>query len=189
MSYQTPQKERSEAHELTRLFQDYSSDMLTYARYRLGGLHNDMAEDIVQEAFLALWKNMSILEKIPPEDRKRFLLSIVKCRVVDFYRKKPSADKVSIDDDESFFQLPDFSPSIETQAEGKELLDEIRAAIRDLDDTYRSVMEMKYIFHLKESEIAKLLNLSEKNVSVRVFRGRQKLQELLRERMQEIKGN
>ncbi len=70
MSYQTPQKERSEANDLTNLFQDYSSDMLTYARYRLGGLHNDMAEDIVQEAFLSLWKNMGILEKVPHGSRK-----------------------------------------------------------------------------------------------------------------------
>lgn len=188
MPYQTPQKERSEANELTNLFQNYSPEMLTYARYRLGGPYNGMAEDVVQESFLALWKNMSILEKIPPEQHKRLLLSIVKCRIVDFFRKELSADKVSIDDGESYFQFPDFSPSIETQMEGKELLDEIRAAIHDLNDTYRSVMEMKYIFHLKESEIAKLLNLSEKNVSVRVYRGRQQLQELLRKRMQEIKG-
>ncbi len=188
MSYQTPQKERSEANDLTNLFQDYSSDMLTYARYRLGGLHNDMAEDIVQEAFLSLWKNMGILEKVPPEDRKRFLLSIVKCRVVDFFRKEPSADKVSIDDDESYFQLQDFSPSIEVQMETKELSEAIHAAIQKLGDTYRPVMEMKYIFHLKESDIAKLLNLPEKTVSVRIYRGRQQLQELLRERMLEIQG-
>ena len=49
MSYQTPQKERSEANDLTNLFQDYSSDMLTYARYRLGGLHNDMAEGAARQ--------------------------------------------------------------------------------------------------------------------------------------------
>ena len=81
MSCKTPQNGKREARELTRLFRDYSSDMLTYAHYKLGELHTDMAEDIVQESFLALWKNMGILEKVPPEDRKRFLLSIVKCRV------------------------------------------------------------------------------------------------------------
>ena len=188
MSCKTPQNGKREARELTRLFRDYSSDMLTYAHYKLGDLHTDMAEDIVQESFLALWKNMGILEKVPPEDRKRFLFSIVKCRVVDFFRKEPSADKVSIDDDESYFQLQDFSPSIEVQMETKELSEAIHAAIQKLGDTYRPVMEMKYIFHLKESDIAKLLNLPEKTVSVRIYRGRQQLQELLRERMLEIHG-
>lgn len=178
--------ERSQADELTRLCEEYSADMLAYARYKLGELHSGMAEDIVQESFLALWKNMRILEKVPLENRKRFLLSIVKCRVMDFFRNRPSADKVSIDDDESFFQLPDFSPAIETQIEGKELFDEICAAIQELSDTYRSVMEMKYIFHLKESEIARLLNLPKKTINVQVFRGKQKLRELLKDRMQEI---
>jgi len=186
MLSQISQKERSESDELATIFNEYSSDMLTYARYRLGGLHSDMAEDIVQESFLALWKNMDILEQINPEDRKRFLISVVKCRVVDFLRKKPDIQKISIDDDESFLQLPDLSPSIENRTEGQELYNEIRAAIHKLDETYRSVMEMKYIFHLKESEMARLLNISEKNISVRVVRGRKKLQKILKERFQQF---
>ena len=161
--------------------------MLTYARYRLGGLYSDMAEDIVQESFIALWKNMNILEQIKPEDRKRFLLSVVKCRAVDFLRKKPAVQKVSIDDDESFIQLPDSAPSTESLTEGKELYHEIRTAIGQLDDIYCSVMEMKYIFHLTEKEMAKLLNISEKNVNIRVFRGRKKLQELLKEQFKDSK--
>lgn len=53
--------------------------------------------------------------------------------------------------------------------------------IRSLPDTYRLVCELKYIHGCKEREIADILNLTVKNVSVRIVRGRKKLIHMLRE--------
>ena len=57
----------------------------------------------------------------------------------------------------------------------------LKSCIRNLSDTYREVLEMKFLFHMKEREIAQALGISEKNVSVRIFRGRQLLKKMIRE--------
>jgi RNA polymerase sigma factor (sigma-70 family) len=53
-------------------------------------------------------------------------------------------------------------------------------SIRRLDENYRVVLECRYLHELSEQETADLLGLSQKTVSVRSYRGKQKLKELLR---------
>ena len=53
--------------------------------------------------------------------------------------------------------------------------------IRALSDPYRIVLTLKYVNDMTDKEIAALLDLSEKTVSVRLSRGRQKLRKALEE--------
>lgn len=50
----------------------------------------------------------------------------------------------------------------------------------ELDDSYRVVFEYKYIYRMSDKEIGDILGISAKNVNVRCFRARKKLQEMLR---------
>lgn len=52
-------------------------------------------------------------------------------------------------------------------------------AIDALGDTYRDVCRLKYINGLKERQIASLLDLKEKTVNQRIFRGKQILKKIL----------
>ena len=56
--------------------------------------------------------------------------------------------------------------------------------IHALGDTYREVCDLKFVSGYREREIAEILGISEKNVSVRIFRGRRKLIEMLKEKME-----
>ena len=56
----------------------------------------------------------------------------------------------------------------------------ILKAIDNLSDTYQLVCKLKYINGLKEREIAEVLDLPAKTVSLRIFRGKQILRESLK---------
>ena len=55
------------------------------------------------------------------------------------------------------------------------------ALIRSMPETYRQVLEMKFVLEMKDKEIGKALGLSADAVSQRVRRGRKLLIEKLRE--------
>ena len=77
--------------------------------------------------------------------------------------------------------LSDDAPSVVDRILEQEGYEFLKSCIRNLRDTFREVCEMKYVLHMKEREIAQALGISEKNVSVRIFRGRRKLQKMIRE--------
>lgn len=163
-----------------KLFEAYSSDMVRYAAYKLGEPYSRFAEDVVQEAFASLCKNSDTIKNIDPKDHKRFLFSVVKCRVVDILRLEQKNGSLSLDSEPSFpLTAPD--PSVESAVEGIELEEKLRLALGQLDEAYRTILELKLVFHLKGSEIAKLLGISEKNAGVRIFRARQKLLQTIEE--------
>lgn len=163
------------------MFEKYSSDMITYAQYKLGDRFEQSAEDIVQETFLSLWNNPKILESIKEEDQKRLLVTIVKYRTADFFRtEKEQSSNISTDDEQIILDLADTGQSVESLIEEKEMYDILQSALEQLNDTYRSVLELKLIFHLKEAEIAKILNLSKSVVNARIFRGKKLLQPIFK---------
>ena len=163
------------------MFEKYCPDMMAYAQYKWGDRFEQSAEDIVQEAFLSLWNNPKILESIKEEDQKRLLVTIVKYRTADFFRtEKDQFSIISTDDDQIILDLADTSQSVESIIEEKEIYDILQSALEQLDDTYCSVLELRLIFHLKESEIAKVLNLPESTASVRISRGKKLLQPIFK---------
>lgn len=166
-----------------QIYKSFYSDMLQYARHQLKGQYRALAEDVVQEAFLSLLKNAHVLQQIEEENIKPFLLYIVKCRIADQIRTEQRKDQtVSTDQNHLFIQIPDHRPSIEETVEENALYEEVCNMIRQLKDKYRAVLEMKLFLQLKESEIAHILGITEKNVSVRAFRGRRQLQKMLEEK-------
>ena len=56
----------------------------------------------------------------------------------------------------------------------------------ELDDSYRVVFEYKYLYRMSDEEIADILGISAKNVNVRYFRARKKLQEMIRKEEKSI---
>lgn len=167
---------------VSEMFEKYCSDMVAYTQYKLGDDFKQSAEDIVQEAFLSLWSNPQILESIKEKDHKRLLVSIVKYRIADFFRtERGQPSNISADDEKMMLNIADTGQSIESFIEEKELYGILQSALEQLDDTYRSVLELKLLFYLKETEISKILNISKSAVNVRIYRGKKLLQSILKQ--------
>ena len=136
----------------------------------------DLAEDAVQEAFLALTKHLDQVDEVDSPRTKRFLVTIAKSRAIDLLRREKRAEFTEYED--ALGDAPGSDDTLDTylQAESYERLVE---AIRSLDEAYRVVMECRYLHELSEKETAAVLGLAEKTVNVRAYRARNKLKEVL----------
>lgn len=160
------------------LYEQHFSGMLAYANSILWRGHARFAEDAVQDAFVSIAKNMDTIKKIPPDKRKSFLACVVKNKAIDAMRRNShTADAPSYDE---------ISPEVEAQTPSpidKLISDEGYALLKDciarMSDTYRPVLELRLIHGLSDAEVATLLDLTQKTVSLRYYRGKQKLREMI----------
>ncbi len=162
--------------KFVQLYHTYRHFLWYLARERLQDEH--LAEDAVQETFLALTRHMDKIGSVESSATRNFLATIVKNKATDLLRKRQGISE------------EEFTKEQEAEVSGGDLLDQyliqedyehILQAVRQLDDIYRVVFEYKYLHELSDREIADLLGVTPKTVNVRIFRARKKLQDLLRE--------
>ena len=141
---------------------------------RLTGNSED-AEDAVQEAFLALTRHLDKVEDVYSPRTKRFLSTIVRSKAVDILRKREPEQEL-----EDCMEDGRGGTDILEQYLRKEQYNQLVSCVLELDDRYRTVFEYKYLYQMTDAEIGDILGISAKNVNVRYFRARKKLQEMIR---------
>jgi RNA polymerase sigma-70 factor (ECF subfamily) len=133
-----------------------------------------LAEDAVQEAFLALTRHLDKIGEISSTKTKNFVATIVKSKAIDMIRKR---EKNTEEYEEE--RLGESKEDLLEDYIQKEQQEKIVNTIYQLDELYRVVFEYKYLHELSDKEIAHLLSVTPKVVNVRLFRGKQKLKEIL----------
>lgn len=159
------------------LYRRYSRPAYTLARR----ICNDtgMAEDVVQEVFLAVWRQPSNYD---PE-RGRFvtwLLTLVHHRSVDSVRKRSSMRRRSVslcDDDQDWFASP--GPGADEAAIGAVLAGQVREALGRLPAEQREALTLSYFGGYTHYEIAELTGVPVGTVKSRLFTGVRRLRILL----------
>lgn len=165
---------QEEKDKFTEIYEQYQHFCWYVANQMLGDVH--LAEDAVQETFLALTRHLDKIEESDSPKTKKFLLTIVKSKAVDILRKKRGAEAYA---EELDTELPDTSRDILDQYITKENYNHLISCVLELDEAYRVVFEYKYVHQLSDREIARLLDITPKLVNVRFYRARKKLQEML----------
>jgi RNA polymerase sigma factor (sigma-70 family) len=110
-----------------------------------------LAEDVVQDAFLGVWRNASRYV----EGRgsvKTWLLSIVHHRAVDAVRRRRPTTALPEREDTPSMSLT--LPDIWQEVAGNLDRDEIASALRSLTDVQREAIELAYWGGLTQQEIA-----------------------------------
>lgn len=160
------------------LCERYRDVMYRTARSILTGGYRRHVDDAVQNAMIALAKNIKMIKtKIACSKRQGFIVRVVKNKAIDTIRHerlRPCSDLDSV----AFMAASDEddpSDAVIRAENYAELIDAIKA----LDDNYRTILGFKIIDGLSDQEIALLLQITPKNVNVRVFRAKRKLREIL----------
>jgi RNA polymerase sigma-70 factor (ECF subfamily) len=124
--------------------------------YRICGTRA-VAEDVVQEAFLALWRRLDRYDAARGEVRG-WLLGIVHNGAIDKLRQSRLHERrrASSDGLEDRLQAPERT---ELQVEQREQASEVQAALRALPPEQRLVIELSYFEGLTHTEIAARLEL------------------------------
>jgi RNA polymerase sigma-70 factor (ECF subfamily) len=125
------------------------------------------ARDVVQNAFEVLWKNY---EKIPAEKAKSYLFTTAYHNMIDFLRRHKRMNYVEEIDEGAK------GGTGELQVGVKEALDE---ALAKLPEVQRNAVLLRDYEGYNYDEIGEILNLSESQVKVYIFRARQSLKNYL----------
>jgi RNA polymerase sigma-70 factor (ECF subfamily) len=136
------------------------------------------AEDIVQEAFLSLWRQA---ESFQPERAaaRTWLLSIVHHRAIDRLRRASTREEVPEAAVEGTQDQVDESIDVEHQVGVSLDAEQVRKALGSLPTDQRHAIELAYFGGLSHSEIARKLGVPIGTVKGRLRIGLQKMRALL----------
>ena len=134
------------------------------------------AEDAAQETFLRAYQNLHRYDS--SRAFGTWILSIAAHYCIDLLRKKKFV-MFSMDaenDDGMTFEVPDASaPDPENESVKREMHGRLHLLLKDLDDTDRAAVVMRYWHDFSEKEIAQSLDLTVSAVKSRLHRSRRAL--------------
>ena len=135
-----------------------------------------LAEDAVQEGFLAAWRNA---DRFIPERAKAstWLLTLVHRRAVDLVRRENRRRAESLPDDADYAA----SESAEDDAWLRFERERVQTALRQLSDQQREALELAYYGGFTQAELAERLGQPVGTIKSRMFTGLARLRELLAE--------
>jgi RNA polymerase sigma-70 factor, ECF subfamily len=135
----------------------------------------DEAKDIAQDAFLRAYRRIDSFR--PDRPFARWLFVIARNASLDAIRRRQRAAA----------QLPTVEAEVEDPQEHamrNEDAENVRLALRDLPEHYRTVLEMYYVSGLRYREIAVALGIPIGTVKTYIARGKRRLRDLLGPGMQ-----
>ena len=140
--------------------------------YRMCG-RRSMAEDVVQEAFLSLWRSGARYDRTRGSVRS-WVLSVVHNRAIDAFRRETSRPAATSPTRGS----PSGSPSTERtelEVERRDEARQVRSALDGLPADQRQVIELAFFGGFSHSQIAEMLKLPAGTVKGRMRLGLTKM--------------
>lgn len=150
---------------------DRHADAAFSLAYRMCGSRT-RAEDVVQEAFLSLWRTGARYDSDRGSVRS-WILGVVHNRAIDAFRHASARIAPELDSD-----VADQMPSAEWTTDEVERRDEaqhVRSALGELPSDQRHVIELAYFGGFTHTEIARMLELPTGTVKGRMRLGLAKL--------------
>jgi RNA polymerase sigma-70 factor (ECF subfamily) len=151
---------------------DRHGDTAYSLAYRMCG-SRARAEDVVQDAFLSLWRSGTRYDRTRGSVRS-WILSVVHNRAVDTFRREATRSSLQVGDEGLAERLPS-GESIDADAERRDDAGRVRGALRDLPADQREVIELSYFGGFTHVEIAEMLSLPPGTVKGRMRLGLSKL--------------
>lgn len=155
-------------------YKDHSDAIFRYCYIKLND--RELAKDLAQEIFMKTWQYIAKGQKVA--NLKSFLYRTAHNAVVDEYRKKKTTSLDTMRDD-GFDPGDggDAKEEVEIMYDGREAI----KMINMLPESYRDAVYLQHVEQLSIKEIADVLNETENNVSVKIFRGVKKLKEMIQD--------
>lgn len=168
------QAQQGSDEAFTQIVETYQKPVYNLC-YRMLG-ESTAAEDAAQETFLRVYQNLHRYDI--SRAFGTWILSIAAHYCIDLLRKK-KFKMFSMDaenDDGMTFELPDASaPDPEAESVKRELHARLHLLLKDLDETDRAAVVMRYWHDFSEKEIAQSLDLTVSAVKSRLHRSRRAL--------------
>ena len=146
------------------LYERYESRLRVYIK-RISGFDTEEIEDVLQNAFIKIWKNLNKYEEA--EEVSGFIYSVVHNETISLWRKQSSARKIketaafnNFDDEEI-----NCVESLEINAEIEKILDK-------MPNKYREMIILRFFENMDYEEISYILKIPEGTVATRINRAK-----------------
>jgi RNA polymerase sigma-70 factor (ECF subfamily) len=140
--------------------------------YRMCG-RRATAEDIVQEAFLSLWRSGGRYDRARGSVRS-WVLSVVHNRAIDAFRRERVSDSRTVADESASERMP-ARERTEEEVERRDDAHHVRQALGTLPGEQRQVIELAYFGGFTHRQIAEMLELPAGTVKGRMRLGLTKM--------------
>lgn len=169
--------EKELALEMERLYREYRSPMF---RVALAILRDEgLAEDAVQQSFLKIFQNFEKIDRSDCNKTRSFIVILVKNTAIDLYRRRGRENVISFEDLER--PLPDRETQPEDRAIAKLEGERLSACLAKMEDKYANLLLLRYYHGYQNREIAELLGMSQAQVAMGIYRGKQRLGKMLQD--------
>ena len=137
------------------------------------------SEDVVHETFLILIDHIDKVDEQESMKTWNYLATIVRRLCIDSLRKQK---KTILRDMESESAWAVSNDDIESDFIGKEMTEQVKNLIQQMDYPYKQVLLLQYYNKMKGRDIAETLDLKPENVRQITKRAREQLKKQLKER-------
>lgn len=159
--------------DFTEIFDRHGLPLIRFARTRLSD--PSLAEDVVHDVFLNMWKNRDSLKIVGSIES--YLYQAVRHRISNVYREESRA---ILENDETFTSIP--SPCETSHESDRAMLErEVVRALSTLSERCRQVFELHRLRERSYEEIAEILGIAEPTVRRHMARAVEVLREALKE--------
>lgn len=163
-----------EKNKFELLYYKYKNLLYNYAYSILNDSY--LAEDAVHNAFLSLTKNLNKINGENCNETRSYLIIIIRNVAYAIYNDNKKNRGIDIDN-ENIIALEDTQEDFEKT----DITDRVFEIIKSFDSIYSDALVLKLFYEMNDIEIADVLNISVENARVRVFRGRNKLKQIIAE--------
>ena len=140
--------------------------------YRMCG-RQSMAEDVVQEAFVSLWRSGARYDATRGSVRT-WVLSVVRNRAIDAFRRESAKGGRDVSEEGIAERMP--APELtDAEVERRDEARQVRKALVELPPDQRQVIELAYFGGFTHSQIADMLALPSGTVKGRMRLGLTKM--------------
>jgi RNA polymerase sigma-70 factor (ECF subfamily) len=168
---------QKDAGALEALYDRYGRAAYSLARRILAG--EALAQDVVQEVFLSLWRDAARFDA-GRGTVATYLLSMTHHRAVDVVRREENLRRWRTSD-EGLELEPDPRAGVEAEVETGERRAEVRAALKELPDAQREALLLAYFGGYTQREVAVLVGVPLGTVKTRMAAGMRKLKAALQD--------
>jgi RNA polymerase sigma-70 factor (ECF subfamily) len=162
-------KSLQEVDYFSCLYQRYEDRLMRYVK-RLAAVSNEEAEDILQDAFIKIWKNLNAFDTdLKPST---WIYRIVHNQTISFWRKKTSygKDQKVEWDEEKYADV--WSEELQIEDERIDDREQIWSILTRLPIKYKEVLVLKFLENMSYEEISDILKMPEGTVATRINRAK-----------------
>jgi len=161
------------------LVERYEAKLLRYVR-RLGVRNVEDGEDVLQEIFLKVYKNLNAFDN--SLSFSSWIYRIAHNEAISFYRRKsvrPEGHQIPDSDDVLMWLPENDTTSAEQLFDTSVNASALKSALAALDNKYRDAIILRYFEYKEYDEISDILKIPIGSVGTLIHRGKKQLAEVI----------